>query len=114
MKVLLTGNLGYAGSVMGRMLEKKGHDVTGFDTNYYAGCGFCAFSAPEKQIFKDIRNATIEDLRGAESVIHLAALSNDPLGELNPTLTTQINYEATVKLAKLAKEAGVKRFVYAS
>ena len=115
MKVLLTGNNGYIGSVLAPQLAAKGHQVVGFDSGYYRDCGIGA--APQSvvtQITKDIRQITAADLDGIEAVIHLAALSNDPLGAFDETLTTAINYEATLTLARLSKTAGVRRFVYAS
>jgi nucleoside-diphosphate-sugar epimerase len=94
---------------------KRGYSVTGLDTNYYLGCEFDEFSYPQlKQISKDIRNIAKEDLDGVDAVIHLAALSNDPLGAFDARLTDDINYLTTVRLANLAKEAGIKRFIYAS
>jgi nucleoside-diphosphate-sugar epimerase len=113
MRILLTGNLGYIGSVMSEYLNNKNYDVVGLDTNYYKG-----LIPPEngitKQIDKDIRKIAKGDLKNIEAVIHLAALSNDPLGEFNPKLTEEINYHSTVKLAKIAKDSGIKRFIYAS
>lgn len=115
MNVLLTGNNGYIGSVLTRLLLERGYQVAGLDTSYYLGCEFSEFNYPQlKRINKDIRNTAKEDLDGVEAIIHLAALSNDPLGAFDARLTDDINYLATVKLANLAKEAGVKRFIYAS
>lgn len=115
MKVLVTGNLGYIGCVLTDILINEDYDVVGFDTNYYEPIGPLPESHKKiKQIKKDIRFISEDDLEGIDTVIHLAALSNDPVGELNPKLTTDINYGGTIKLAKLAKEAGVKRFIYAS
>ncbi|HSS97625.1 MAG TPA: SDR family oxidoreductase [Terriglobales bacterium] len=113
MKVLLTGHKGYIGSVGSLMLREAGHDVTGLDTQWFEGCDLYELPViPE--IRKDLRNLTHADLKGFDAVVHLAALSNDPLGNLNPDLTYDINHRASVSLAKLAKEAGVKRFVFAS
>lgn len=114
MKILLTGNKGYIGSVLGEILLEKGYDVVGYDTNYYGECDLAEAKRPAKQIVKDIRRTSKEDLVEIDAIIYLAALSNDPLGELAPGLTEDINFKATVALAKLAKEAGVKRFLYAS
>lgn len=115
MKVLVTGNLGYIGCVLTDILIKKGYDIIGFDTNYYEPIGPLPETSKKiKQIKKDIRLLSENDLEGIDTVIHLAALSNDPIGELNPKLTADINYGGTIKLAKFAKEAGVKRFIYAS
>lgn len=114
MNVLVTGNNGYIGSILTRLLQEKGYNITGYDTNYYEGVGFDEFHLDVNQINKDIRDVTKEDLKNIDAIIHLAALSNDPLGEINPDLTYDINYRATLKLAKLAKESGIERFVYAS
>jgi len=114
MKVLVTGNKGYIGTVLVEMLLQKSYEVTGYDTDYYKGCDLFECSYPTMQVTKDIRDIFIHDLDGIEAVIHLAGLSNDPLGELAPELTDAINYKASIKLAKYAKDAGVKRFIYAS
>jgi nucleoside-diphosphate-sugar epimerase len=116
MKVLVTGHLGYIGPVMVPLLQQAGHDVTGLDSNLYERCTFAAGGEMPNvpHIRKDVRAATIEDVRGFDAIIHLAALSNDPLGNLDPDLTYAINHRASVRLAELAKEAGVKRFLFAS
>lgn len=114
MRILLTGNRGYIGSVLTELLVAKGYSVVGYDTGYYRGCELETFDPPVRQLWKDVRDAAPEDLEGIDAVIHLAALSNDPLGELTPTLTEDINWHATVRLATLAKAAGIRRFVYAS
>lgn len=114
MKVLLTGNKGYIGSVLTPMLLDQGHDVTGFDTDLYRACTFAGELAEVPMIDKDIRDAVVDDLQGFDAVIHLAGLSNDPLGDYRPELTNEINFEASVHLAKLAKKAGVRRFLFAS
>lgn len=114
MRILLTGNKGYIGSVLTEILIKKGYDVVGYDTGYYDGCGLYELPVVKKQIEKDIRNVSKDDLKGIDAIIHLAALSNDPLGELESGITERINFEATINLAKLAKETGVKRFIYSS
>lgn len=115
MTILVTGNLGYIGSVLTDLLIKKGYNIVGFDTNFYEG----VIDLPQsyrkvKQITKDIRNVSRDDLKGIDCIIHLAALSNDPLGEFNPQLTRDINLKATLKLARLAKKLKVKRFIYSS
>jgi nucleoside-diphosphate-sugar epimerase len=97
------------------VLIEKGYEVTGFDVGYYEDC----YLTPQKQklvnqIKKDLRDVTVDDLQNIDCIIHLAGLSNDPLGEFNPTLTDEINYKATMKLAENAKLAGVKRFLYTS
>ena len=116
MKVLLSGHLGYIGTVMAPMLRAAGHDVTGIDANLYRRCTFEEggeiIEIPS--IIKDLRDLEPSDLEGFDAVIHLAALSNDPLSDLNPDLTYAINHRASVKLAELAKQAGVERFLFAS
>jgi len=113
MRVLLTGHKGYIGAVAGPILSSAGHEVVGLDTDLFSGCDFGKLEAiPE--VRKDIRDLTRADLEGFEAVVHLAALSNDPLGNLDSQLTYDINHHASVKLAKLAKEAGVQRFVFSS
>ena len=114
MKVLVTGNKGYIGSVLCKELLRQGFEVVGFDTNFYNDCNFLNGDYDIKQINKDIREITHGDLEGINAIIHLAALSNDPMGELNPKLTSDINYRASVKLAKIAKKRGVERFIFSS
>lgn len=114
MKVLVTGNKGYIGTVLCKKLLDDGFEVIGLDAGFYDGCNFFKDGYAIKQISKDIRNITKDDLLGVDAVIHLAALSNDPMGALNPRLTSEINYLASVRLAKLAKECRVKRFVFSS
>jgi nucleoside-diphosphate-sugar epimerase len=113
MKILLTGHLGYIGSVMGPMLERAGHAVMGIDAGYFAHCTFVD-PAVVPGIEADVREPALELLRGSDAVVHLAALSNDPLGNLNADLTREINHRASVRLAEAAKRAGVQRFVFAS
>ncbi|MBI2048868.1 MAG: NAD(P)-dependent oxidoreductase [Candidatus Liptonbacteria bacterium] len=112
--ILVTGNRGYIGSVLTEMLLGRGYEVVGFDTGFYDDVALYPIPEPTRQIRKDIRDAVSDDFAGIDAVIHLAALSNDPLGEFDSRLTEEINYEATANVAKLAKEAGAKRFVYAS
>ena len=108
MKILLTGHKGYIGAVAGPILLSAGHAVVGLDTDLFAGCDF-GEAAPEiPEIRKDIRDLTKADLEGFDAVVHLAALSNDPLGNLDADLTYDINHRASVRLAELAKEAGVQ------
>ncbi len=116
MKVLVTGHLGYIGTVMAPLLGHAGHEVIGCDSNLYERCTFEAGGAitPVPTIAKDVRDLTEGDLAGIDAVIHLAALSNDPLGNLNPDVTFAINYRGSVHTARMAKAAGVKRFLLAS
>jgi len=114
MKVLVTGHTGYIGSVLVSMLLKARHEVTGFDTDFFAGCDFNGGLVDVHALHKDLRDATVVDLKGFDAVIHLAALSNDPLSDLNPECTYEINHRASVRLAELAKMAGVARFLFSS
>ena len=113
MKVLLTGHNGYIGSVMSTKLQEAGHEVVGLDTNYFKYDTF-GFSPVIPEIVKDIRDVSVSDLAGFDAIIHLAALSNDPMAEIDQDLTYDINLFATLRLAQVAKFAGVKRFLFAS
>lgn len=112
--VLVTGDAGYIGSVLTEALRQRAYRVQGYDTDYYRDCALHATPADYPRVTRDIRDVRREDLAGVDAVIHLAALSNDPLGELAPGLTEEINLGATLRLAEFARAAGVKRFVYAS
>jgi nucleoside-diphosphate-sugar epimerase len=114
MKVLVTGHTGYIGAVLVPMLLEAKHEVTGFDTDFFSGCDFNYDLVEVPALRKDLRDVTVEDLAGFDAVIHLAALSNDPLGDLNPECTYDINHRASARLAQLAKEAGVPRFLFSS
>lgn len=115
MRVAVTGNLGYVGSVMTPMLTAAGHDVVGFDTDLYRGSTFGAVGpGATATTQRDIRDIGPDDLEGCDAVIHLAALSNDPLGDLDPSLTDEINHRASVRLAEVAKSVGVERFIFSS
>src|SRR4051794_37906566 len=114
MKILLTGSRGYIGTVMGPMLQKAGHEVVGLDTDLYRRSTFGPWKETLETRVKDVRTVEAADLRGFDGVVHLAALSNDPLGDLNPQLTYDINHLASVRIARAAREAGVSRFVFAS
>ena len=114
MRVLVTGHQGYLGTVMVPILQAAGHDVTGLDTGFFATCVLGPHPADPPGLRVDLREVTREQLAGFDAVIHLAALSNDPLGALAPQITYDINHHASVRLAHLAKEAGVRRFLYAS
>ncbi len=114
MNVLLTGNNGYVGSVLSEILNQKSYSLTGLDVDFFESCTLeeSTLKIPHRK--KDIRDIEHMDLKGFDAIIHLAALSNDPLGELDLNLTKEINYHATIRLAQMAKEVGIKRFVYAS
>ncbi|HUA22612.1 MAG TPA: SDR family oxidoreductase [Steroidobacteraceae bacterium] len=115
MRVLLTGHDGYIGHVLLPMLLDHGHHVTGLDSFLYEDCGFTTEeTAPSALRAKDIREVELEDLRGIDAVLHLAGISNDPLGDLRPAATYAINHQASVSLARLAKQAGVPRYVFSS
>ena len=116
MRLLVTGNQGFIGPTLTRMAQARGHVVTGLDIGYFEDC----ISRPEDdappdgQIVRDIRDVNAADLEGIDAVIHLAGLSNDPMGALDARLTYDINLEGTLRLARLAKAGGVSRFVFAS
>jgi len=114
MRILLTGHKGYIGAVAGPILRSAGHAVVGLDADLFAGCDFGEAPQDLPEVHKDIRDITKKDLEGFDAVVHLAALSNDPLSNLDPNLTYEINHLASVRLAELAKAAGVKRFVFSS
>ena len=114
MRVLVTGHMGYIGTVLAPMLIQAGHDVVGLDSDLYKRCTFGTGVPEIPEIQKDLRDVQPNDLEGFQAIIHLAALSNDPLGNLNPTLTYEINHVASVRLARMAKEVGVKRFLFSS
>jgi nucleoside-diphosphate-sugar epimerase len=115
MKVLVTGTEGYLGSLLPTLLMERGHEVLGVDTGYYkVGWLYNGTQVTAKTLNKDIRHISREDLQGVEAIVHMAELSNDPAGQLSPTITYDINHKGSVRLAKLAKEAGVRRFVYMS
>lgn len=114
MKILVTGHKGYIGAVACPILRSAGHDVVGLDVDLFSGCDFGKPPEDVPEIRCDLRDITKEDLDGFDAVLHFAALSNDPLGNLNPGLTYDVNHSASVRLAKVAKEAGVRRFVFSS
>jgi nucleoside-diphosphate-sugar epimerase len=114
MRVLVTGNRGYIGTIMVPMLQNRGHEVVGLDSDLYERSTF-GDSVPEVDTINcDIRDANVDMFRGYDAVIHLAGLSNDPLGDFNPSLTEDINYLATIRAGELAKKAGVRRFIFSS
>jgi nucleoside-diphosphate-sugar epimerase len=114
MKVLVTGHHGYIGSVLTPLVAAAGHDVTGLDAFLYRGCDLGSSGDWVPAMERDVRDVTVDDLVGFDAVVHLAALSNDPIGDLNPDWTYAINLNGSVELARCAKEAGVGRFVFAS
>jgi nucleoside-diphosphate-sugar epimerase len=114
MKVLVTGSQGYIGTILVPMLIKEGHEVIGLDTDYYQRCTFTGEVPNNDFIKKDIRDVQREDIIDFDAIIHLAGLSNDPLGDYRPKLTEEINEKASVRLATIAKEVGIKRFLFAS
>ena len=114
MRVLLTGSRGYIGTVMAPLMQQAGHEVVGLDTDLYRRSTFGPWRESVRTLEKDVRSVEAADLEGFDAVAHLAALSNDPLGDLDPELTYDINHRASVRLAGLAKQVGVGRFVFAS
>ncbi|MBN1464817.1 SDR family oxidoreductase [candidate division KSB1 bacterium] len=114
MKVLVTGHKGFIGTILTPMLLERGYEVVGLDSDLYRNCTYGEPPVEVKELIKDVRDAEESDVKGCDAIIHLAALSNDLLGNINPELTMEINYRASVRLAKLAKAAGVPRFLFSS
>jgi len=115
MRVLLTGNNGYIGTVLTKELLKKNYEVIGYDVDYFYDCILDNVESDKiKHITKDIRSFDYNDLDEIDFVIHLAGLANDPLGDFDPKLTEEINYQSTIKLAEICKKKKEKRFIYAS
>jgi nucleoside-diphosphate-sugar epimerase len=114
MRLLLTGHKGYIGVILAAALQQAGDEVHGLDSDIFRRCTFGSLSNGIPETIKDIRDVERSDLEGFDAVLHLAGLSNDPLGYLNPKLTFEINHRASVRLAQLAKQAGVKRFIFSS
>jgi nucleoside-diphosphate-sugar epimerase len=115
LKVMVTGHQGYIGAAMVRRLKEANHEVVGVDAQFYEGCCLGPSPVPaDREIRKDIRELCVADFDGFDAVIHLAALSNDPLGNLSANVTYDINHRASIKLAQLAKQAGVSRYLYSS
>lgn len=116
MRVLVTGHRGYIGAVLTPMLIAEGHEVVGLDSRWFTDCRFGDDdpAGTVESLDEDYRDVSERELRGFDAVIHLAGLSNDPLGDINPDLTYQVNLEASVRLSQLAKQAGVRRFLFSS
>jgi len=114
MRILVTGHLGFIGTLMVPILRQAGHEVVGLDSDFYEASTFSPDITPVPHLQGDIRDVQSSDLAGFDAVIHLAALSNDPLGNLNPDLTYDINHRGTIELAEAAKRAGVRRFLFSS
>jgi len=114
MRILVTGHKGYIGTVMVPMLLGAGHEVVGLDSDLFRECTFSPGIQDITERCLDLRDVKVGDLEGFEAIVHLGALSNDPLSDLNPDITYDINHAASVRLARLAKEAGVARFLYSS
>jgi nucleoside-diphosphate-sugar epimerase len=114
MRVLVTGHRGYIGAVLVPMLREAGHEVTGLDVDLYRGCDFGEPPGAVPTLEVDVRAVEVEHCEGFDAVVHLAALSNDPLGDMNPDLTYDVNHRASVRLARCAKEAGAGRFLFSS
>jgi nucleoside-diphosphate-sugar epimerase len=114
MKILVTGDRGYIGAVMVPFLIGAGHEVVGLDAGWYDGCDFGQAPGGYEQRTGDCRQATVEDLHGFDAVVHLAAISNDPIGHLNPAATYSVNADAAVHMGRMAKQAGVARFLFSS
>src|SRR5690348_14214153 len=105
-KVLVTGDRGYIGSVLTTVLAERGFAVAGLDTGFFEECNLAPVNEAYPRLQRDIRDVTAKDLEGVTDIIHLAGLSNDPLGELAPNLTEEINFQGTMRLAELAKQVG--------
>jgi nucleoside-diphosphate-sugar epimerase len=114
MKVLITGHNGYIGTILTPLVQRAGHEVVGLDNYLFEDCTFGEDVPDVKSLRIDVRDVQVEQLRGFDAIMHLAGLSNDPLGDLNPDCTFDINHRASVRLAKLARQAGVRRFIFSS
>lgn len=112
MKVFVTGHRGYIGVHATELLLEQGHEVVGCDLRLFEGCQWDELPLAHRELIKDVRDVSAEDLDGCDAILHLAAISNDPMGDLDPQLTYGINRDATVRLASLAKEVGVPRFIF--
>lgn len=115
MRICVTGSEGYLGSLLAPELLRRGHEVIGLDTGFYMECSLYRSGATiPKTLVKDLRQAELSDFQGMDAVVHMAELSNDPIGQLAPNITYDINHKGSIRLAELARQAGVKRFVYMS
>lgn len=114
MRVLVTGNRGYIGTKLVELLLERGHQVSGLDSDLFRACTFFGELTEVPTVVKDVRDVAPDDLAGHDAIIHLAGLSNDPLGDYQPQLTDEINHRASVNLARMAKSVGVQRFLFAS
>jgi nucleoside-diphosphate-sugar epimerase len=112
MKVFVTGHLGYIGAHLVDVLKQAGHHVTGCDIGLYDGCAWETIVTPDYNLRKDVRNLTASDVDGHDVICHLAAISNDPMGDLDPNITLSINRDSSIHLAKIAKKAGVGRYLF--
>jgi nucleoside-diphosphate-sugar epimerase len=112
-RVMVTGHRGYIGVHLVDVLQQAGHTVTGVDTGLFDGCEWEPFAAADHELRKDVRALELDDVRGQDVVMHLAAISNDPMGDVDPELTYAVNRDASIRLAELAKEAGVPRYLFA-
>lgn len=112
MKVFVTGHRGYIGAHLVDLLKQNGHYVTGCDLNLFDGCEWEPVTKPDKELVKDVRQIGLSDIEGYDCIMHLAAISNDPMGDLNPEITFSVNRDGSINLAKLAKRAGVGRFLF--
>src|SRR5262249_38618482 len=113
MRVFVTGHKGYIGSQLVALLKREGHAVVGCDLDLFEGCGWEPVVNPDRELIQDVRKISPADLEGCDCVMHLAALSNDPMGAVNPELTLDINLDASIRLARICKEVGVPRFLFA-
>lgn len=114
MRVLVTGNRGYIGVHLVEILRAEGHSVTGVDLDLFEGCEFDPFIGADQELRQDFRTLTLQQLEGHDCVMHLGGISNDPMGDLDASVTYSINREGSIALAVLAKRAGVPRFLFAS
>src|SRR5262245_43183290 len=112
MKVFVTGHRGYIGVHLVELLKSAGHSVTGCDLRLFDGCEWEPIPAADRELVKDVRALSARDLDGHDCVMHLAAISNDPMGDIDPEITYQINRDGSIRLARLAKQAGVGRYLF--